>query len=92
MPDYITVAWDPVPEAEVGYKVYFGNTPASAARSSDITDLYPGSRMLDPEAPSVTYKPNLDLRTGPGHRVCFLVKAYTPAGESDFSEAACATL
>lgn len=88
----LTLMWDPnPPEQNVqGYIVFFGGSPEQA--SELITDLGVTTEGFDPQSPAVQYDAWKDLGLYEGDHVCFRLKAYNEHGQSDFSEAACATL
>jgi hypothetical protein len=89
----ITLAWDGAPAGEVlvGYRVFMGPTedPATVMLIDDIPLDRPG---FVPAMPTVSYDGWADLHLRLNDHVCFRLKAYNAAGESDFSNAACANV
>ena len=77
----ITLSWSPVPGNVNGYRVFVGDTAGTA------TNL-----VAEVTSSSVTFNAGTNLGLRIGDRVCFRVKAYNDQGESDFSDAVCATL
>ena len=88
----LMLSWDPSPtsDAVVGYIVYLGSSVGSATQQ--VSDLTVSSGVIDPNAPVVTYNAGYDLGLRVGDAVCFRLKAYNAAGQSDFSSPACATI
>lgn len=76
-----TLSWIPNPGNRDGYRVFFGCTPTTA--DNPITDV---------TINSVTFNAGTNLGLRADDRACFRLKAYIGQGESDFSDAVCATL
>jgi hypothetical protein len=88
----ITLAWDPATDASIlGFRLYMGATDDATQMMmvDDISITRPG---FDPSAPSATYDAWLNLHLRLGATVCFRMTDYNSDAESDFSNAACATV
>ena len=88
----LSLSWEPNPATDgvAGYIVYRG--PSAVNATQQVTNLPVSSGVIDPNAPAVTYNAGFDLGLNPGAAVCFRLKAYNAAGQSDFSTAACTTI
>jgi hypothetical protein len=80
----LTLTWEPVPGAAIGYNVYFGET----REGSDMQRL-PVPHDLKLADPAVEFDILMDLSAAPGQQVCFRVEAYDNVSASDFSSAVC---
>jgi hypothetical protein len=88
----LTLLWDPHPEEEnvLGYYVFVGRSPDTAVTLLSV--LRTDSGEIDPRAPAVSYDVSKQLGLRGGDEVCFRAKAFNEEVESEFSEAACATI
>ena len=88
----LSLSWEPNPATDgvAGYIVYRG--PSAVNATQQVSNLSVSSGVIDPNAPAVTYNAGLDLGLSLGAQVCFRLKAYNAAGQSDFSTAACTTI
>jgi hypothetical protein len=74
----LNLTWDAMQGEVLGYHVYYGDTSSTASTFASTTSTN-----------SVTYQSADDLKLKTGDQVCFRVKAYNSAGESDYSSAVC---
>ncbi len=88
----LEVSWEPVGGDVTGYLVYAGTT--SDTVSDLVFDLGPDDAGFDPNHPTVTLDPALDLGLSAtdGAHTCFSIKAYNDSGESAGSTPVCTTL
>ena len=75
----MTLTWNPVPNADLGYLVYYGN--------GLIRNPTPASTLL-PKA-KATFNAQADFGLSSGDYACFWVQAVNSAGMSGLSEPVC---
>lgn len=89
-PPILTLSWDPSTGVVSGYRVYAG--PAPDEVSQLVRSLVLADGVIDPSTPASSFDTASDLGVQVGDPLCFRVKAYNDAGESEFSEPICTTV
>ncbi len=90
-PKKVTLKWN-ASEGDVdGYKVYFGTTKENTGKTR-LAIVRTNSVEFDKTAPSVTFGSMSDLGLSEDDPLCFSLRAFNSAGQSDMSETICGKL